>query len=137
VACPYFCPTQRIEQKLWPHPARLPLGDGYAGICRADPSNSFQPGENSLRECCNLGYARQECERFPADSGPDAVRFAIASDTNGTIRILYVIEKDHRPYDHGSFEFARGERVFLASHPNQNLQRQAEAYLGSYLRRTK
>lgn len=137
MACPYFYPTKRLDQRLWPHPARLPLGAGFAGVCRADPaSDEFRPGESALQQWCNLGYARKQCGRFPDDAGPDAVRFAVSSDSNDIIRIYYAAEKDHRPHQHGPLEFDARQRTFPAPHPNRILQRQAEAYLESYLRRT-
>ena len=134
MACPYFYPTERLEQNGWPHPSRLPLGDGFAGTCRADPAHDFHPSETTQREYCNLGYARGHCYRFPQD-GPDAVRFTVAGEQDGRVQIDWVLEKGHRPYQHGLLEYDAAQRVFLPSPSNPLVKRQAEAYVESYLRR--
>ena len=134
MACPYFYPTGRFEFKMWPHPSRLPLGDGYTGICLAG-AEEFQPGEAALKDGCNLGYARKCCDRVPS-GGPDAVRFAVTSDSGNLIRISFAVEKAHLPHEHGALEFDRSRRAFANPHPNRILERQAEAYVESYLRRT-
>jgi hypothetical protein len=136
VACPFFYPTEGLGQKLWPHPARLPLGGGFRGICRARADEDFLPGEAVLREGCNLGYARPECARFPRDGAPDAVRFAVAGDQEGRIRIQYVVEQEHLPHDHGTLEYDRSARRFLTTPANAILARQAQVYVENYLRRT-
>jgi len=136
VACPYFYPTERMIGRLWPHPARLPLGDGHAGLCQADPGAEYRPGERAIAEWCNLGYARGQCPRCPGGDGPDAVRFTVSGEGDGRVRIYWTREKDHRPGDHGPLEFDIALRSLVSPHPNLILSRQAEAYAESYLRRT-
>ena len=135
MACPYFYPTERFGQNVWPHPARLPLGDGYAGICGVNPAADFRPDENRLREYCNLGYARGVCDRFPNAACADAVRFTVSGDQDGIIIIYYALEKDHRPCGHGPLEYDKARRAFVAPPVDRMLHRQAEAYVESYLRR--
>ncbi len=136
MACPYFYPTERfVGVTLWPHPARLPLGDGFAGCCAANPSDGFSPAENTLKECCNLGYARRCCDRFPQE-GADAVRFTVSSERDAIIRVWYVLERDHHPYANGALEYDREQRAFVPPPENRVLTRQAEVYVESYLRRT-
>ncbi len=136
MACPYFYPTERfVGATLWPHPARLPLGDGFAGSCSANPVDGFSPDDGRLKECCNLGYARRRCDCFP-EEGADAVRFTIASEQDGIIRVCYVLERDHHPHGNGSLEYDRGQRAFVALPEDRVLARQAEVYVESYLRRT-
>lgn len=129
MACPYFYPVARMDEKQWPNPPRLPLGDPYSGLCRAR-SDVATPAESSVRDLCNQGYARNSCAEFPSGDGPDAVRFCIASDTDQIVRILFVVESDHLPYRHGALEYPghldSGEEI---------LHRQAQAYLESYSRR--
>ena len=67
--CPYFHP---LGQLAWPNAPRLPLGDAYAGRCESDPGLPADPDPVTLRDCCNLGYARGKCARFPDAAGPDA-----------------------------------------------------------------
>src|SRR6478736_7085140 len=64
VACPFFYPTERVSLG-WPFPARLPLGAGFTGACRAGVEE-ITPSETELREFCNIGYAGGCCH-MPAD----------------------------------------------------------------------
>ena len=135
MACPYFYPTERFLQALWPHASRLPLGDGLAGRCCADPAGEAVPSQAALENHCNLGYARGQCGRFPGSAGPEAVRFTVSSQENGIVRIYYVLERDHRPYEHGPLEYDTKRRALVALPSSRLLARQAEAYVDSYLRR--
>jgi hypothetical protein len=125
MACPYFYPVARFESSPWSVPPRLPLGDAFSGECRA-PGNSAQPDETRIREICNLGYGRERCEQFPTESPADAIRFHVATDAGGLIKIQYVFEKDCWPGEHGVFERSAAGEI---------LRRQADAFLESYLRR--
>ncbi|HTR36613.1 MAG TPA: hypothetical protein VMH80_11965 [Bryobacteraceae bacterium] len=131
VACPYFYPLARFESNPWAVPPRLPLGDAYAGECRAP--GAAVPDENRMREICNLGYGRNRCEWFPAASAADAVRFHISEDTGTLVRIQYVLEKDCWPGESGFIESRAGSDFDAAS--GETLRRQAGAFLESYLRR--
>jgi len=113
----------------------LPLGDAWAGLCRAVPSEPYEPDELALRLHCNLGYARGECARFPLDGGPDAVRFAIARDQGACISVGYVVERDHHPFAHGSIEYSRAGQAFVSAPAGEIFGCQARAYVTSYLRR--
>ena len=120
MACPYFYPTQARGGS-----PMLPLGDSWAGVCRACSEEPFQPDSAALKQWCNLGYARGECPRFPDIDGGDAVRFTITGcEAGGEVGIYYVVERDHHPFAHG------------AGYPEDaTLRRQAEAYVESYRRR--
>ena len=131
--CPYFYP---VAQLAWPNAPRLPLGDAYTGRCNADPEHPADPDPVTLRDCCNLGYSRGKCSRFPEVPGPDAIRFAVTSDSGGSVRIYWVREKGHEPFDHGPLEYSIDARAFQASGVNAAIERQAHAYVESYLRRT-
>ena len=135
MACPYFYPTEKLGQGRVVPMLPLPLGDAYEGLCLADRGVEFPPGETTLLECCNLGYARRRCDRFPQPPGPDAVRFSVSSDQDGIIGIYYVVEEGHRPREHGPLDYEVKRRAFLAPHPNRIVNHQAEAYVESYLRR--
>jgi hypothetical protein len=84
---------------------------------------------------CNLGYARGACQRFPQDDGPDAARFAIVSHEGAAIVLRYSIERDHHPFAHGRLEYAVAQSGLTAPAETATLERQAEAYVESYLRR--
>ncbi len=135
MACPYFYPLEPRSRASDLRDAMLPLGDSWAGICRAAPEHPSPAEESSLRPLCNLGYARESCRRFPAAvNGPDAVRFTISRDGGDSIGIYYVVERDHHPFAHGRLEYAAGTGT-LAGAPDDTLARQALAYVESYRRR--
>jgi hypothetical protein len=134
MACPYFDPIERRSNACEGRDAMLPLGDSWAGLCRAIPDHPAPPEDTSLRTLCNIGYARGACSRFPAEDGPDAVRFTIARDAGDTVGIAYVVERDHHPFAHGRLEFLPATGT-LAGVPADLLSRQALAYAASYRRR--
>jgi len=115
----------------------LPLGDSWSGVCRAVAGDQFRPDDSSLLQCCNLGYARHSCPRFPAGDGPDAVRFTISSHEGDIVGIYYVVERDHHPFAHGPLACSLRTGEWNPSPADDTLQRQAQAYLESYLRRKK
>src|SRR5712691_7429407 len=118
MSCPYFDPVTPRSGGSGPENSMLPLGDAWAGVCRAAPDDPWQP-EDTFQPLCNLGYARDRCARFPretgAGTGPDAVRFAVSADNGATIRLYYVIERDHHPFAHGPLEFPAGRLEFPAA----------------------
>jgi len=112
----------------------MPLGDAWCGICQAEPESEWRPDPGTLQQLCNFGYAKEKCGHFPG-GGPDAVRFTIARDQDGVIRISWVVEKDHLPFAHGPLEYSRADGCFTTAHPDARIAQQAHAYLSSYLRR--
>ena len=130
MACPFFLPTRMLDRGAWTNPPRLPLGEPYYGTCLARPSDVFSASETVQRELCNCGYARGRCERFPADSAADAVRFSIKGETDGRVRLIYIVEKDHAPVEHGELEYNGG----VSGNSSELLQAQARAFAESYLR---
>jgi hypothetical protein len=137
MACPYFYPVARFETNPWSVPPRLPLGDAFAGECRA-PGNTtqppVQPNEARMREVCNLGYGRHSCEQFPLASAADAIRFHVVKDAGELISIQYVFEQDCWPGARGAFDVPT-TREFSPNLADEILRRQAHAFLESYLRR--
>jgi hypothetical protein len=105
------------------------LGDPHAGSCTA---SAEEVPDARLRACCNTGYARGACPRFPGGDAPDAVRFGIVQRANGVARVQYVVERDHYPFAHGILELAEDKRQAERDEP---VVAQARAFLGSYLRR--
>ena len=126
MACPYFDPGERVSGSSGS------LGDLYSGQCRA---GGWRPDQQTIADRCNLGYARGSCSHFPADGGPDAVRFSVSADDNTLIKILYSIERDHRPFSSGALEFSTATGVFAAA--PESVERLANAYVRSYLRRSR
>jgi hypothetical protein len=133
MACPYFFPTARLENAKWEIPPRLPLGDAYAGECRATPAR-FQPDEPHLKDFCNVGYGRGSCGQFPSDGLVDAVRFHIRDESNERIRIQSVAEKDCWPAGASELECATAPREIRGT-DDEILAKQALVFVESYLRR--
>lgn len=114
----------------------MPLGGTFTGTCHADPQQPVPPDESALHRLCNIGYARGVCPRFPAaDPGPDAARFTLSSDDGATLRMYYVLERDHQPFAHGRLEFTIREQTFADAPRGDLTARQAAAYAASYLER--
>jgi hypothetical protein len=132
VACPFFAPSRRLENTVWIRPPRYPLGDLFSGTCHASASSLT---EGRLDECCNFGYARGRCDRFPGGSAPDAVRFSVTDDTAERLLVVYVVEKEHAPVEHGTLEYAVEDARLDGAYLSEVLAQQARAFLESYLSR--
>jgi hypothetical protein len=145
MVCPYFMPTEKLEDGNWPHPARLPLGGGWRGHCTAPGHENETPAQDVLEASCNLGYA-SACTWAPSDRAWDAVRFALAapapksSQENDIVKateetsarvicISYVCERAHRPVEHGRLEFDAQASVWRRSHGDSRVQTMAECFL--------
>ena len=127
MACPFFLPVRRLDSGGWNPAPRLPLGDAYGGSCHALARSPFEPPEEIQRDLCNCGYARRRCSHFPDNGAADAVRFSVTGDQDGRVTLVYILEKDHAPIEHGLIvDGAIGAGEPLAS--------QARAFVESYRR---
>lgn len=120
--CPFFEPAGLLPEKAWTHRPRLPLGEAYAGFCRA-PGASEAASEAHQRELCNHGYARGVCDHFPSSCRADAVRFSVTCEE--PLRLVYILEKDYAPLEHGEADAS----LLL---PDEILAAQARAFLSNY-----
>ncbi len=127
-------PSERLESDLWPHRARLPLGDGYRGVCTAPGHEGAALGHDGLKDFCNIGYAKN-CPRLPRERHADAVRFIVTQDRGEEVALYFTTERDHAPREHGPLTFDRVHQRWIAPHPDARVQRMAECYLQSYLSR--
>lgn len=158
MACPYFMPLERLENGNWPHPARLPLGGGWRGHCTAAGHEGEVPPQHVLEAFCNLGYA-DPCAWAPLERTWDAVRFGVSfapsagsadravgespgnHDSEGgtsdlrTIYLCYVCERNHLPVEHGSLQFDLSQMIWLQRHGDPRVQKMAECFLDSYLKK--
>jgi len=143
LACPYFMPVSKLENGNWPHPARLPLGCGWAGHCTAPGHENEIPTQDILEAFCNLGYA-SGCTWAPSNRASDSVRFAVSAPIGGKkksgepariLRLSYVCERDHRPAESGDLEFDLSQAIWLRRHADARIQRMAECFLESYLKK--
>jgi len=134
MSCPYFDPVAPCEPAGSSQTAMLPLGDRWNGLCRAVPGQPCTPADSDL-SVCNLGYARESCPRFPQSGVPDAVRFTIMADSQSSLRLYYVVERDHHPYTHGPLECTLPSGNFASLPHDDVFAAQARAYVASYQRR--
>jgi hypothetical protein len=149
LACPYFMPVAKLENGAFPHPARLPLGGGWRGHCTAPGHEGQSPEQAVLESCCNLGYA-STCSWSPGERAWDAIRFAVSapadftrekslkdvSDVAGrTLRLKYVCERKNLPVSHGELQFDLVQAFWVHKHEDLRVQRMAECFLESYLKK--
>ncbi|HZQ94001.1 MAG TPA: hypothetical protein VFA67_03265 [Candidatus Sulfotelmatobacter sp.] len=143
LACPYFMPVEKLENGAWQHPARLPLGCGWSGHCTAPGHDGKIPAQDVLEAFCNLGYAGS-CSWAPQQRSWDAVRFCVSTPAErGTLneapsrllRLLYVCERDHRPVVHGDLLIDLATATWLRRHDDGRIQKMAECFLDSYLKK--
>ena len=123
MACPLFLPVAPLPGFA---PEATPLGELYDGRCAADPGGVIPP--ETLRRCCNRGYARHLCERAAA-THPDAFRFLVKKDGGDTITVAWSSERDHLPLATGTVSIAAD------SAPSADpLKLQARAHAAAYRR---
>jgi hypothetical protein len=141
VACPFFMPLERLENGIWLHAERLPLGCGWSGRCTAPGHEGETPSHLELREFCNLGYA-EGCGRLPRERMWDSVRFAARTINDkdgrgGRVQVRYVCEREHRPAENGELEFEVADARCERPHRDSRVQRMAECFLESYFEKRK
>jgi hypothetical protein len=117
--CPYFFPQHRAVLLQGVEPGRAPLHAIHEGTCRATEEDR-QPPLHVLEQFCNFGYGRRGCEWFPPDGRADAVRFSHRGED-----VIYVLEKDCFPQEHGNPATAsdiirRQAEVFVRDFPQKN-----------------
>jgi hypothetical protein len=123
VACPFFRPMRPMEWSV----GRAPLGGTFHGECEI----SRGAGDPKL---CNFGYARGLCAHFPDSSKADAVRFSVTGNEDGVVKLIWILEKDHAPMEHGVLEYRESSREFIEA-PEGVLSVQARIFVENYLRR--
>ena len=139
-------PVAKLENGAWPHPARLPLGCGWSGHCTAPGHEGEIPSQDILEAFCNLGYA-SSCAWAPQDRSWDAVRFSVSAPADAgrdketrpavatVLRLLYVCERDHRPVAHGELTYDLATAAWTRPHEDPRIQKMAECFLDSYLKK--
>ena len=142
-------PVARLENGSWPHPSRLPLGGGWCGHCTAPGHEGETPKQDVLEAFCNLGYA-SSCNWSPPERVWDAVRFAVNAPLDSVARsaprsaaavparillLRYVCERNNRPVEHGDLEFDLSQAAWLVRHDDARIQKMAECFLESYLKK--
>ena len=130
LACPYFVPTEILNDGSWLHPARLPLGAGWNGRCCAS-HDAMTPSDHALHQFCNLGNAAA-CPSLPRERDWDAVRFSVARAGAEQITLSYVCELGHAPVEHGKLVFDAIQGHWSDPHADARVQRLADCYLAAY-----
>ena len=133
LACPFFSPTQPAHDIALPYPARLPLGAAWRGSCQS-PGHELHALTNQDLEACNLGHAHF-CPRLPKERSCDSIRFAVSSNTDGRVALRFVLDAAHHPVGYGLLEYDRVAGAWLSPHPEPRIQRLADCFLRSYLKR--
>lgn len=130
MACPLFIPSLALGDLVTTAP---PLGDLYSGNCAAAPDAEIQP--DTLRRCCNLGYARRHCNRA-AQADSDAIRVLVHADDGRSVQVAWAVERDHHPVAVGveTVEVVAGETAPAGG--ETALAAQVRACAASYARQT-
>lgn len=134
MSCPFFYPTEEFTDWSWHSRPRLPLGEPWRGECMAPGHEGERPSDEEIKNWCSFGYAKN-CPRLPARRNADKVAFSLARDKEDIILIYYVLEVNHMPGEHGALHYDAAQSRWLKPHADRCVQRQAECYLQSYLRR--
>ncbi len=148
MACPFFLPERLLAPEV--HRSTDPkdgdvawvtasLGGLFLGSCLARQDAPWVPDLERQRACCNRGYARQGCDRFPADAAGDQARFSAEPRPGGEIAIRYAIERNYYPAAHGTFVWSAEPGELRCETggdaPDRKvLAAQARAFLESFLR---
>lgn len=62
--------------------------------------------------CCNHGYSRGTCGRFPADEERSGLRYHLVKQTSATLEVLYIEERQYTPLRWQPVRyFMEGERM--------------------------
>jgi hypothetical protein len=107
----------------------MPLGELYYGRCQAAPDLDLDEGHQAT--FCNHGYARGHCDHLPAGSA-DAHRYSITGSENGSVDLIWIVERDHCPERHGSSQYSIEAALFDEGLPRE-MALQAAAFVASYL----
>jgi hypothetical protein len=129
-------PTRKLDDGVWPHPSRLPLGCGWEGHCTAPGHEGAVPAASRLHEECSLGYA-SNCPHMPVERAWDAIRFAVSREHDSRIWVAYVCERNHLPAEHGNLEYRVHDGQWTNCHPDGRVQKMAECFLESWLQRVR
>ena len=119
MACPFFLPSSQLAG----------FSDLYTGDCASDIGSNIPA--DTLRQCCNAGYAREFCERA-ARSDADAFRFAIKANHSGAVDVAWLSERNHHPVAVGMLTVNGALAVSAAA--TSPLEQQARVYAEAFLR---
>ena len=116
-----------------PH-ARLPLLDEYDGLCRA-ASEPFRAPRDLRFACCNHGYSRGSCSRFPASETRSSIRLDVLSVNAESLELLFVEECDRFPVSWRPVRYMVRTESVDPGLEDSCARAQVVAFCRSYLRR--
>jgi hypothetical protein len=131
--CPYFQPKQVAAKPEHPG-ARLPLLDEYDGLCHATAEALAIPSAVRFR-CCNHGYSRGICERFPAAESRCGLRYSVLRRTGTGLEILCVEEQEYAPLRWYSLQYFPDSQRIEPELNDTCMRSQVLAFCRSYLKR--
>lgn len=131
--CPYFEP-QRIAPKPCQAFARLPLIEEYEGICHAHEQPTDVLAAVRFR-CCNHGYSRGCCERYPPTEIRSCARYNVIRRSEAALEVLCVEERDYTPVRWRSAQYSIASDTVTLDAPDVCLKAQLLAFCRSYIKR--
>jgi hypothetical protein len=132
--CPYFAPHNVVAQQQNVN-ARLPLIDEYEGRCHAGSEPIATPAELRFR-CCNHGYSRGSCQRFPSGDTRSALRYDVVRRTQSTLELVCIEEQNYAPLRWRTIQYSLASERLEPEIEDACTQAQAIAFCRSYLRRS-
>jgi hypothetical protein len=130
--CPYFEPRKIVE-----HPARanvrLPLIDEYEGLCHAGSEPIQAPAEVRFR-CCNHGYSKGCCERFPVAEVRSSVRYSVVRHNQTALDLICIEEQNYAPLRWRALQYVLASECLNPEIDDACVWAQAVAFCRSYLR---
>ncbi len=131
--CPFFEP-QRIATDPQHANARLPLLDEYDGLCHAQAETITAPA--TLRfGCCNHGYSRGCCDRFPAGEIRSGLRYDVVRRSPAALEIVCVEEQQYAPLRWQSIRYFFDTERIEPELTDLCMRAQVVAFCRNYLKR--
>jgi hypothetical protein len=127
--CPFFEPLEPLAEPAFRN-VRLPLIERYGGLCHARPE-----AVHSTDSCCNHGYARGQCERFPAEAKNTAHRFSLLWQGPEELELLFIDEQEYAPASTRQLHFSVTGNCLSEHDLDGCIAAQALAFCRSYLRK--
>ena len=112
----------------------MPLLHEYDGLCHAAEGATGVPAEFRFK-CCNHGYSRGCCSRFPETELRSGFRYTVVGRTSTGLEVMCVEEQQFAPLRWHSVEFlVEGERL-EPELSDRCMRAQVLAFCRSYLKR--
>jgi len=131
--CPYFEPRNIAVHRQHDN-ARLPLIDEYEGLCHAASEPIDAPAELRFR-CCNHGYSRGCCERFPSAEPRSSLRYDVVRHTESTLDLVCIEEQNYAPLAWRPVQYFLATERLEPELRNVCMQAQVTAFCRSYVKR--